>query len=121
MSNLFASISSWVEICLLEAWHKELTAPDKTIYAGTFMVKNQGTGQRYTIPGRIFEAPDTPAGVYLHQAPSALWRHPHGRCFQLVSPGSGWVKLHWKEPAYDFITARNYVKSMLVEALRSAN
>jgi hypothetical protein len=118
MANWLKRFSAWIQMDVLEKWVSS-EAECETIYHGVFVI---WIGEkRYAIPGRIVERPGAPAAVYLSHAPPALWTHPHGRCFQKVQPGSDWVKLHWREPAYDFVTARQYVTSLLTEALRSTS
>jgi hypothetical protein len=116
MSNWFTRSITRSLTYLFGTWKTEQNGRSTT-YTGKFIVWDQAQGQPITIPSCIIEQPDTPTDVYLCDPPRRLWKHKHGWCFQLAEPGSSWVHLHWEIPAYDFATARNYVQTLLVEAL----
>jgi len=98
-----------------EVWHAEQTT-DGVAYTGNFIVWNDKTREWIRFAGRIIVRNATPAAVYMREPPPEIWNHPHGRCWQLVEPGSVWFKLHWTKPAYDFNLAQYYVESLLFEA-----
>jgi len=102
-----------------EVWRAEQTA-DGVAYTGNFVVWNDKTREWTKIAGRIIVRNATPARVYIRGIPLEVRNHPHGRCWQLVEPGSVWFKLHWEKPAHDFDLARYYVESMLFEAYQTS-
>ena len=85
-------------------------------YRGAFVCFEAHGTRRVTITGRVVEWDGLAADVYLHNPPSLLRQHPHGRCLQLVDPRSGWFKMHWQKPARTFDQARAYVEGMMNES-----
>ena len=90
-------------------------------YLGRFLVYDQAGLISDYVRGRIDCRDGHSAEVYLYDPPAYLKKHSHGRCLQLLSPGSGWFKLHFEKPAYSFADAYSFVELLLTEAFTLAH
>ena len=86
-----------------------------TIHTGFFAVYRIGGQPLLTVRGRVVEWQGLPTDVYLYNPPTALRKHPHGACLQLLKPGDAWFKLHWQKPARDFGETCAYIQQLLHE------
>ena len=86
------------------------------IVTGPFCVYDQNGSMKLHVPGYIAAKPGSALDIYLYDPPGFLKKHKHGCCLQLLRPNEKWFKLHFTKPAYDFVTAYNYVVCFLTEA-----
>jgi|WetSurMetagenome_2_1015567.scaffolds.fasta_scaffold522850_2 hypothetical protein len=85
-------------------------------YSGIFAVYGSQGKMLSRVFGLVIEWRGLPVDVYIFNPRRSLRRHPHGRCLQLLKPGSRWYKLHWERPAKTFDEARAYIEQILAEA-----
>jgi len=100
---------------LAPAWHSQ-SHRDYQEYTGAFLLYGFDGKVKCQLPGKIIEWRGLPVDVYIFDPPMQLRKHEHGRCLQLLTPGSLWFKLHWEKPAKQFDEARAYVEQILAEA-----
>jgi hypothetical protein len=89
-------------------------------YLGLFALADQDGRILAKLPGRVFEWIGLPTEVYIYDPPIQLRQHHHGRCLQLLTPGSKWFKLHWEKPARTFDQARAYMEQLMEESFGTA-
>ncbi len=87
-----------------------------TTYTGNFLVYDRMGKIKLRIQGRIVQKQKTASTVYLYNPPDFIKNHRHGSCLQLLRPNDKWFKLHFDNPAKDFISAYTYVEHLLTEA-----
>jgi hypothetical protein len=83
------------------------------VFSGDFAVYRPGGVALCRFPGRIVVWPGQPTDVYIYNPPAEIRSLPEGPCFQLVSPGEMWFKLHWERPACTFEESRAHVERIL--------
>ncbi len=88
------------------------------VYSGPFCLFNPSGRLVASIFGQVVEWPRLPAEVYVYDPPPAVRQHRHGPCFQLLSPGAAWFKVHWERPPRDFDSARAFMEELVSESLR---
>ena len=101
-------------VCSAPTW-QVLHYSHCTVYTGTFTVYRPGGKPIFQIPGKVVVQHGLGSDVYLFNPPAELRALPAGSCLQLVSPDSGWFKLHWARPALDFDNSRAFVEDMIAQ------